>query len=116
MISWGRKATVVFNGANVTNIQDVSVGDEANDLTAEARDLAYVIHGVGAKDFSVEFDALMSERPYKRAWPCEKAFAFLEKGANTHFDGTCVEVCFKHQDEILAIRACFQENYANDDV
>jgi len=61
MISWGRKATVVFNGANVTNIQDVSVGDEANDLTAEARDLAYVIHGVGAKDFSVEFDALMSE-------------------------------------------------------
>ena len=62
------------------------------------------------------FDALMSERPYKRAWPCEKAFAFLEKGANTHFDGTCVEVCFKHQDEILAIRACFQENYANDDV
>lgn len=60
MISWGRKATLTFGGTNVTNIQDISVGDAANDLTAEARDLAYVIHGVGAKDFSVEFEALMS--------------------------------------------------------
>ncbi|MBL8398999.1 MAG: response regulator [Candidatus Accumulibacter sp.] len=62
------------------------------------------------------FDALVSERPYKRAWPYEKAFAFLDKGANTHFDGACVEVCLRHQDEILAIRACFQEDYSNDEL
>lgn len=32
------------------------------------------------------FDALTSERPYKRAWTREKAFALIEEEAGEHFD------------------------------
>lgn len=32
------------------------------------------------------FDALTSERPYKEAWPNEKAFALIEENAGSHFD------------------------------
>ena len=36
------------------------------------------------------FDALTSERPYKQAWPPERARAHLEANAGTHFDPTVV--------------------------
>ncbi len=32
------------------------------------------------------FDALTSKRPYKEAWPYEKAIAILEEGKGAHFD------------------------------
>ncbi|WP_068545642.1 HD domain-containing phosphohydrolase [Thalassotalea crassostreae] len=36
------------------------------------------------------FDALTSERPYKKAWSVEKAMAFLEEQAGKHFDPVLV--------------------------
>ena len=36
------------------------------------------------------FDALVSERPYKAAWPLEKARALLSENAGSHFDPACV--------------------------
>lgn len=60
------------------------------------------------------FDALVSERPYKRAWSYDKAFSFLKMGANKHFDGNCVEVFLKRQDEIRAVHEHFQEHYSSD--
>jgi putative two-component system response regulator len=32
------------------------------------------------------FDALAHERPYKEAWPMDRALAEIERGAGTHFD------------------------------
>jgi len=32
------------------------------------------------------FDALTSQRPYKEAWPNDKAFALIEENAGSHFD------------------------------
>mgnify|MGYP001187766514 CR=1 FL=1 len=49
------------------------------------------------------FDALMSVRPYKPAWPIEKAIAFVADGSGSHFDPACVEAFFAHFDEIAAI-------------
>lgn len=37
------------------------------------------------------FDALTSERPYKRAWPLAEARSFLEANTGQHFDPACVE-------------------------
>jgi putative two-component system response regulator len=37
------------------------------------------------------FDALVSERPYKKAWPMERARAFITEQAGLHFDPLCVE-------------------------
>ncbi|MDB5588459.1 MAG: response regulator [Devosia sp.] len=36
------------------------------------------------------FDALCSQRPYKQAWPIEKAHAEIIACSGTHFDPTCV--------------------------
>lgn len=37
------------------------------------------------------FDALVSERPYKKAWPLDRARAFIAEQSGRHFDPTCVE-------------------------
>lgn len=50
------------------------------------------------------FDALTSERPYKRAWPVEDAVAFIRENAGTHFDPEVAEHFHQCLPEILAIR------------
>ena len=37
------------------------------------------------------FDALVSERPYREAWPVERALATLAGGSGTQFDARCVQ-------------------------
>ncbi|MFW5697952.1 MAG: HD-GYP domain-containing protein, partial [Fimbriimonadaceae bacterium] len=37
------------------------------------------------------FDALISERPYRRAWTCEKALGYIEEQAGKQFDPNVVE-------------------------
>lgn len=36
------------------------------------------------------FDALCSERPYKKAWPIEQAYAEIVASSGSHFDPVCV--------------------------
>ncbi|HMV04661.1 MAG TPA: response regulator [Accumulibacter sp.] len=60
------------------------------------------------------FDALVSERPYKRAWELERAFAYLESNASAHFDPECVKVFLARKDEVLAIRLRFQDEAPDD--
>ncbi|GEO81253.1 HD-GYP domain-containing protein [Pararhodospirillum oryzae] len=55
------------------------------------------------------FDALTSERPYKRAWTVEQAQQFLREGCGTHFDPTCVAAFLKAWDEVEMIRARFAD-------
>jgi response regulator RpfG family c-di-GMP phosphodiesterase len=55
------------------------------------------------------FDALTSERPYKEAWPLERAEMFLREGAGTHFDPACVEAFFASWAEVLEIHARYQD-------
>ncbi|MDA2934716.1 HD domain-containing protein, partial [Acidobacteria bacterium AH-259-D05] len=47
------------------------------------------------------FDALTSKRPYKDAFPNEKAYKILEEGRGKHFDEHILEVFFKRLDEVL---------------
>jgi putative two-component system response regulator len=55
------------------------------------------------------FDALTSERPYKKAWTLEEAVDFLVAGAGKHFDPDCVRAFLGAWDEVLAIRRRFTE-------
>lgn len=55
------------------------------------------------------FDALTSERPYKKAWPLEDAVRFLEDGRGAHFDPLCVEAFLAGWDEVLDVRQRFQD-------
>lgn len=55
------------------------------------------------------FDALTSERPYKRAWPLEDARRFLEEGRGKHFDPLCVEAFLAGWERVLEIRQRFRD-------
>lgn len=57
------------------------------------------------------FDALTSARPYKEAWPLERAADFLRAGAGSHFDPVCVEAFIGAWDEVLLVRANFQDEH-----
>ncbi len=55
------------------------------------------------------FDALTSERPYKKAWSLERAAEHIKASAGIHFDPECVNTLFSHWEEALEIRHRFGE-------
>ena len=55
------------------------------------------------------FDALTSERPYKKAWEIERATAWLRENAGRHFDTACVDAFLARENDFLEIRASFQD-------
>lgn len=55
------------------------------------------------------FDALTSERPYKKAWTVEAAVDFIKQYQGSHFDPDLVPVFLTQLPEILNIRERFSE-------
>jgi len=49
------------------------------------------------------FDALTSERPYKRAWTADEAFDYLRASSGTLFDPSLVDAMLDNQPRILEI-------------
>jgi putative two-component system response regulator len=56
------------------------------------------------------FDALTSERPYKKAWPLERAAEHLKASSGSHFDPRCVDAFFANWQQVLEIRQRFCDN------
>lgn len=55
------------------------------------------------------FDALGSDRIYKKAWEDEKIFKLFKEEKGKQFDPKLVDIFFEHLDEFLAIRDKFQD-------
>ena len=55
------------------------------------------------------FDALTSERPYKKAWSLEQAAEHLKANAGTHFDPVCVDAFFEQWGSVLEVRQRFTD-------
>ena len=49
------------------------------------------------------FDALVSERPYKRSWSLDRALNYLKNERGLHFDPVCVDVFLDREAEIEEI-------------
>jgi two-component system response regulator RpfG len=49
------------------------------------------------------FDALTSERPYKRASAPDEAFDYMQAHSGTLFDPSCVDALLNHRARILEI-------------
>ncbi|WP_028578053.1 HD-GYP domain-containing protein [Desulfomicrobium escambiense] len=50
------------------------------------------------------YDALASERPYKKAFPEEKCLEIIRESSGTHFDPQVVEAFFRNTERIRTIR------------
>jgi CHASE2 domain-containing sensor protein len=71
-------------------------------------------HGISGEDIPLEgrivalcdvYDALVSERPYKKPWTHEEALAEIEKCAGTHFDPVVAEAFLRIMGEDDELRA-----------
>ena len=55
------------------------------------------------------FDALGSDRCYKKAWEDEKIFELIKNGKGTQFDPALVDIFFDNLDTFLEIRSKFKD-------
>ncbi|XOB61246.1 ABC transporter substrate binding protein [Campylobacterota bacterium DY0563] len=55
------------------------------------------------------FDALGSDRCYKKAWEDEKIFTLFKEQKGKHFDPKLIDIFFEHLDEFLVIREKFKD-------
>lgn len=55
------------------------------------------------------FDALGSDRCYKKAWDDEKIFALLKEERGKHFDPKLVDIFFENIDEFLEVRSLYKD-------
>jgi len=75
-------------------------GKRGNDIPLEARIIAV----------ADVFDALTSERPYKKAWSNQQATETLEKLAGEKLDQDCVAALINNMDEVESIQERFEDN------
>lgn len=56
------------------------------------------------------FDALTSQRPYKKAWEIDEAMNFLKENSAKHFDPKLVDIFITNKEEVLSIYSSFKES------
>lgn len=75
-------------------------------------------HGTSGEDIHIYgritaladvFDALGSDRVYKKAWPDEKIFQLLRDERGEHFDPRLIDIFFDNLDEFFSIRETFKD-------
>ena len=77
-------------------------------------------HGLKGEEIPLEarivavadtLDALMTVRPYKEAWPREKALAYLKEHSGTHFDPDCIMALFEREEQVCRIYEELPDKY-----
>ena len=113
------------------NIGIEILGGNTCPLLNMARDIALTHHekwngtgypnGLKGEDISIYgriaaiadvFDALTTERPYKEAWPLEKALNLLKEESGKHFDPKIVELFMESLPLILEVKEKYKESPA----
>lgn len=104
------------------------LGEGESELLRLARSISMTHHekwdgsgypnGLAGDDIPIEgrivaladvFDALTSERPYKKAWSIDETLTFVRSQSGKHFDPRLVELLEQQMDPILAIYDQWQE-------
>ena len=57
------------------------------------------------------FDALGSDRVYKKAWNDEEIFAFFKQQRGKHFDPKLIDIFFENLEKFLEIRTSFHDQF-----
>jgi len=84
-----------FNGKGYPN------GLKGNDIPLSARIIAV----------ADVYDALTSERPYKKAWTEEDALSLLKEEAGEHFDPELIPLFISCLDDVREVQKKYNENY-----
>ena len=108
----------IINNFQVENVANVDVLRNIAEYHHETMNGSGYPHGLKAKEIPIEariiavadiFDALTSERPYKKAWTNDMAFKQLEKLAQDTLDRDCVNALLKNRKEVEEIQHTFKD-------
>ena len=55
------------------------------------------------------FDALNSQRPYKKAWSLDDSRDYVVQNSGSHFDPRCVDAFVRGWDDVVEVRAQFPD-------
>ncbi len=119
---WTKMQTHVEVGASILSGSDSKLMQLAEEIAAthhEKYDGTGYPKGLKGEEISIEgrivpicdvFDALTSERPYKKAWTVEDAMELIKKEKGKHFDPDLVDHFVSILPEILDIKERYSEN------
>ncbi|MBN1113909.1 MAG: HD domain-containing protein, partial [Oligoflexia bacterium] len=62
------------------------------------------------------FDALGSDRCYKKAWPIENIVELFKEEKDNHFDGKLVDIFLENLDQFLKIRDTYTDEMGDDNI
>lgn len=62
------------------------------------------------------FDALVSERPYKKAWSTEDAIAYIQQQSGTHLDPQCVDGFMQRIEAIKQIQSDYMDEPGTENI
>jgi putative two-component system response regulator len=104
------------------------IGEDPSEIMRLAADIALMHHekwdgsgypqGLRGEEIPIEsrivaiadvFDALTSQRPYKEAWPTDKALELIRENAGSQFDPIIVQHFLEIVPEILAIQQQYKD-------
>ncbi|MCD6259936.1 MAG: HD domain-containing protein [Helicobacteraceae bacterium] len=60
------------------------------------------------------YDALGSDRVYKKAWDDEKIYSLLQEERGRHFDPQLIDIFFENLEAILAVREKLKDEFENE--
>lgn len=109
----------MVDGFQMENLPKISMLKNIVMCHHEAMDGSGYPQGLSGEDIPLEarivsvadvFDALTSERPYKKAWTNDEAFAFLNEKSSTVFDPVCVEALKRQRQRVEEIQQRFHED------
>lgn len=118
---WAIMKTHTTIGANILEGDDSELLRHAREIALchhEKWDGSGYPHGLAGESIPLSarivaladvFDALTSERPYKRPWPVDEAVAYIREQSGQHFEPRIVEHFLASLPEILAIGSRFAE-------
>ena len=87
-------------------VSDLFSDDPLSGATRRGQEIPLAARITGLADV---YDALVSVRCYKKAWPEQKAIGLLEEESGSQFDPEVVRAFLQIHDVILAIRDRFQD-------
>ncbi|MCW8917045.1 MAG: HD domain-containing protein [Magnetovibrio sp.] len=109
----------MVDGFQMEHLPKISMLKNIVQCHHEAMDGSGYPQGLKGKDIPLEarivsvadvFDALTSERPYKKAWTNEEAFTFLDEKTPNVFDLDCVNALKRQRDQVEEIQQRFHED------
>ncbi|WP_420548561.1 DUF3369 domain-containing protein [Curvivirga sp.] len=112
--------TIGYNMLNDTEREILKVGATISKEHHEKWDGSGYPEGLQGQNISIEaritavadvYDALASDRCYKKSWPLEKVYELFNQERGKHFDPEIVDLLFENIDGINRIRSRYQDTY-----